>query len=208
MVRMGFYEKYLLPHLLNLAMKNKEAAAHRRRILPSARGRVLEVGIGSGLNLPFYSRDLHSVVGVDPSEGLLRMAREAAKGLPFPVEFVRRGAEELPFEDQSFDSVVTTWTLCTIPAASEALGEMRRVLRADGSLIFIEHGRSPDGRVGAWQDRITPVWKRCAGGCHLNRRIDAMIEAAGFDIARLETGYLIKGPRPFTYHFEGQARRG
>ena len=207
MVRMGFYEKYLLPHLLNLAMKNKEAAAHRRRILPSARGRVLEVGIGSGLNLPFYSRDVHSVVGVDPSEGLLRMAREAAKGLPFPVEFVRRGTEELPFEDQSFDSVVTTWTLCTIPHAPEALGEMRRVLKADGRLIFLEHGRSPDARVGAWQDRITPVWKCCAGGCHLNRRIDAMIEAAGFDIARLATGYLIKGPRPFTYHFEGQARR-
>lgn len=205
---MGLYQRYLLPRLLHLAMKNREVSAHRKRILPAARGRVLEVGIGSGLNLPFYSGEVTSVTGVDPSCELLRMARKAVPAAPFAVELVERDAADLPFDDRSFDSVVITWTLCSIAKAREALGEMRRVLTPDGELIFMEHGLSPDKNVSAWQRRLNPLWNRVAGGCNLDRRIDLLVREAGFAISRLETGYLIKGPRPLTYQFEGRARRG
>ncbi len=202
---MGLYEKYLLPRLLHLSMKNKEASRHRKRVIPAARGRVLEVGLGSGLNLPYYGPGVRSVTGVDPSAELLAMARKRTPGLPFEIEFVTRGAEQLPFEDRSFDCVVSTWTLCSIARAAEALAELRRVLRPDGELVFIEHGLSPDTRTAAWQGRLNPLWNRCSGGCHLNRPIDRMIRAAGFRIKRLETGYLIQGPRPMTFHFQGRA---
>jgi ubiquinone/menaquinone biosynthesis C-methylase UbiE len=203
---MGFYQEHLLPHLLNLAMKQKEMTTHRRSLLPAASGRVLEVGIGSGLNLPFYSSEVSAVVGVDPSARLVRMAQRAAKDLPFPVKLVTEGAERLPFEAGQFDSVVTTWTLCSIAGAGAALEEMRRVLKPEGALIFIEHGRAPEPAVAAWQARLTPLWGRCAGGCRLDRPIGEMISAAGFAISRLETGYLVRGPRPLTYHFKGRAR--
>ncbi len=205
---MGFYEKHFLPWLIHLGMKNKEVTRYRKRVIPVARGRVLEVGIGSGLNLPFYSADVEAVYGLDPSEQLLALARKAARKAPFDIEFVPRSAEEIPFDDETFDSVVVTWSLCSIADAPKALGEMRRVLRPDGELIFIEHGLSPEPRVEAWQNRLTPLWSRCAGGCNLNRRIDVLIRAAGFRITRLETGYLLKGPRPLTYHYQGRARRG
>jgi ubiquinone/menaquinone biosynthesis C-methylase UbiE len=197
----------MLPWLLHLAMKNREANRYRSRIIPAARGRVLEVGIGSGLNLPYYSREVESVTGVDPSATLLTMARKAARDLPFPITFLERGAERLAFEDRSFDSVVTTWTLCSIAQDALALGEMRRVLKPGGELIFIEHGLSPDPRVAAWQRRLNPLWNRCTGGCNLNRSIDRLIREAGFAIKRLETGYLIQGPRPMTFHYEGRAGR-
>jgi ubiquinone/menaquinone biosynthesis C-methylase UbiE len=195
----------MLPRLLHLAMKQKEARRQRERIIPAASGRVLEIGIGSGLNLPFYGPAVESVTGVDPSAELLAMARRPAKDLPFAIELLQRGAEDLPFEHHSFDSVVSTWTLCTIPRVSQALEQLRRVLKPDGELIFIEHGLSPDTRVAAWQSRLNPFWNRCAGGCHLNRRIDRLVREAGFAIKRLETGYLLHGPRPMTFHFEGRA---
>ena len=204
---MGLYLRHILPPLLHLAMKNREVSAQRKRILPAARGRVLEVGIGSGLNLPFYSGEVTSVTGVDPSRELLTMARKVVPTMPFAVELVERGAEDLPFDERSFDSVVTTWTLCSIPKARDALGEMRRVLKPDGELIFMEHGLSPDRRVSAWQRRLNPLWNRIAGGCNLDRRIDLLVREAGFTISHLETGYLIKGPRPLTYQFEGRAKR-
>jgi ubiquinone/menaquinone biosynthesis C-methylase UbiE len=203
---MSFYGKHILPRLLHLAMQNKEMTAHRRQLIPSARGKVLEIGIGSGLNLPFYA-GVESVTGVDPSGELLAMAGKAARALPFPVELVDRGAEDLPFDARSFDTVVTTWTLCSIAQAPRALAEMRRVLRPNGELIFIEHGLSPDRRVSAWQQRLNPLWNAIAGGCNLNRRIDGLVRAAGFAIEQLETGYLVKGPKPLTYHFEGRAKR-
>lgn len=204
---MGLYQKHFLPRLVHLCMQNKEVAEHRRQILPAARGRVLEIGIGSGLNLPFYSRAVESLAGIDPSAELLAMARKSSAELPFPVEFVERSAETLPFDDRRFDTVVSTWTLCSIPESLRALGEMRRVLRPDGQLIFIEHGHSPDAGVAAWQDRLNPLWNRIAGGCNLNRRIDNLIREAAFAICRLEMGYLTKGPRPLTYQFKGRATR-
>ena len=204
---MGLYHRFALPWLLHLAMKNREASRYRSRIIPSARGRVLEVGIGSGLNLPFYSAEVESVTGVDPSAALLSMARRAAKDVPFAMTFVEGGAEQLALDDRCFDTVVTTWTLCSIPEGRRALGEMRRVLKPGGELLFIEHGLSPDPRVAAWQRRLNPLWNRCSGGCNLDRSIDLLIRDAGFAVKRLETGYLIQGPRPMTFHFEGRAER-
>lgn len=204
---MAFYQRHILPWMLHLSMKHKDATRHRARVVPAARGRVLEVGIGSGLNLPFYRSEIEAVYGMDPSDKLLSMARKAAKGASFPVELINRSAEEIPFGDGAFDSVVTTWTLCSIPDASKALSEMRRVLKPDGELIFMEHGLSSEPPVQIWQDRLNPLWRRCAGGCNLNRRIDELIRAAGFAIGHLNTGYLVKGPRPLTYQYEGRAQR-
>ena len=203
---MSFYDRVVLPRLLDFAMRGKEASRYRARVVPAARGRVLEMGIGSGLNLRFYGGDVTAVVGVDPSPEMLRLARPKAAAAPFPVELVNRAGETLPFDDAGFDSVVTTWTLCTIGEPLRALAEMRRVLKPDGELLFVEHGRSPDRGVEAWQDRLNPLWRRIGGGCNLNRRIDELVRAAGFRLARLETGYA-KGPRPMAYIYEGRARR-
>lgn len=186
-------------------MRNEETTRLRAAWIPHARGEVLEVGIGSGLNLPFYSAEVQRVYGVDPSVELQRMATKRA-GVRAAVTFFTQSAEQpLPLADASVDTIVLTWTLCSIPQPSRALQEMRRVLRPGGSLIFVEHGRARDSRVAAWQDRLTPLWKHIGGGCHLNRQPDALIAAARFDIVRLQTGYL-RGPRPMTFTYQGFAR--
>ena len=203
---MGFYRRYVLPRLIDLAMRNKETARLRAASIPQARGKVLEVGIGSGLNLLFYSSDVKRVHGVEPSRELQRMARKRAVGQPVNVEFLSQSAEEpLPLPDESMDTVVMTWTLCSIPYVPKALAQMRGVLKPDGKLIFIEHGRAPDRGVAVWQDRLTPAWKRIGGGCHLNRKVDELITHAGFQITELKTFYL-PGPRPMTYTYQGLAR--
>lgn len=202
---MGFYDDRILPHLIHLSMRNRQVARHRQRVIPAATGRVLEVGIGSGLNLPFYANTVTELVGVDPSARLIAMARRAAGGLPFDVEFMDRSAEALPLDDRSFDSVVSTWTLCSIPDARAALTEIRRVLKPGGELIFIEHGASPDQRVASWQDRLNPIWTRFAGGCQINKPIDALITGSGFSITRLEADYLVAGPKVLTFHYDGRA---
>ncbi|HET6518336.1 MAG TPA: class I SAM-dependent methyltransferase [Geminicoccaceae bacterium] len=202
---MGFYEHRVLPHLIHRAMRQRQLVAPRERLLAATAGRVLEIGIGSGPNLPLYPRDTELVVGLDPSAELLARARREAAWTHFPVQLHRGSAEAIPFDDGSFDSVVSTWTLCSIPDAGAALAEVRRVLRPGGRLLFAEHGRAPEPRVATWQDRLTPLWRRIGGGCHLNRPIDALLRAAGLRIDRLETGYLVKGPRPWTYHYVGSA---
>lgn len=169
------------------------------------RGDVLEVGIGSGLNLGFYTQQVSRVHGVDPSLELQRMARKRAGRID--VEFLLQSAEDpLPLPSESIDTVVLTWTLCSIRDPEKALQEMKRVLRPDGQLIFVEHGRAPDSGVAAWQDRLTPIWKHIGGGCHLNRKIDEIIMQAGFRIAELTTSY-IPGPRPMTYTYQGAAQK-
>jgi len=174
--------------------------------IPRARGEVLEVGIGSGLNLPFYSSEVQRVYGVDPSTELVRMAHKRAAAGRVKVEFLSQPAEEpLPLTTGSIDTVVMTWTLCSIPDAPQALLQMKRVLKVAGRLIFVEHGRAPDADVVVWQDRLTPLWRRLGGGCHLNRRIDELITAAGFEIVELRTCYL-PGPRPMTYTYQGFAQ--
>jgi len=203
---MGFYAKYVLPRLIDVAMRNQETARLRAAWIPHARGDVLEVGIGSGLNLPFYSPEVQRVYGVDPSVELGLLARERAAGGSTRVEFLSQSAEEpLPLANASMDTVVLTWTLCSIPNAPNALQEMKRVLKPSGRLIFLEHGRAPDPGVAVWQDRLTPFWKRFTGGCHLNRRVDELITEAGFQIADLKTCYL-PGPRPMSYTYQGFAQ--
>jgi ubiquinone/menaquinone biosynthesis C-methylase UbiE len=203
---MGFYAQYVLPRLVDFSMRNRETARLRADWIPHARGEVLEIGIGSGLNLPFYSPEVRHVYGVDPSVGLQRMARERVAAGRLPVEFFSQSAEEpLPLPSASVDTVVVTWTMCSIPNVDDALQQMRRVLRPTGRLIFLEHGRSPDPGVVAWQDRLTPVWKTFTGGCHLNRKVDELIAAAGFHITQLKTCYM-PGPRPMTYTYQGFAQ--
>jgi ubiquinone/menaquinone biosynthesis C-methylase UbiE len=201
---MGFYEKVVLPRLLNLVMQNKEMARQRRTLIPEAEGRVLEIGIGSGLNLPFYGAGVREVIGVDPSLELQAYARERAKDRPFPVRFIGLSGEQIPLEDASVDVAVSTWTMCTIPDALRALEEVRRVLKPGGRLLFVEHGRAPEPGVARWQDRLNRPWGKIGGGCHLNRRIDVLVKGAGFHIDRMETLYL-KGPRPMTFTYRGSA---
>jgi ubiquinone/menaquinone biosynthesis C-methylase UbiE len=186
-------------------MRQKQLVPLRERMVGLARGRVLEVGLGSGLNLPFYGREVEELVGIDPSRELLTRARKHTSWVHFPVKLMECGAERLPLEDGSVDSVVMTWTLCSIGDPGPALAEMRRVLRPGGALIFIEHGRAPEEGVRRWQERITPVWRKVAGGCHLDRPVDRLIEASGLRLIDLETGYMVKGPQTFTFHYRGQA---
>jgi ubiquinone/menaquinone biosynthesis C-methylase UbiE len=203
---MGFYATRILPHLIDLGMRQEILSEYRRRVVPAARGRVLEVGIGSGVNLALYTPAATLVVGLDSSPQLLAMAGRARARGTAPSVLVESSAESLPLENESVDTVVTTWTLCSIPDVTAALREMRRVLKPSGALLFVEHGRAADPAVRRWQNWLTPAWKRFAGGCHLNRPVRELVEAAGFQIERLDTGYM-KGPRPMTFMYEGRARR-
>lgn len=202
---MSVYENQILPYLIHVSMRPATLAAYRQRVVPAAEGRVLEIGVGSGLNLPYYSAAAAEVVGLDPSPKLLSMAGKAARRTTRRIELLEGSAEAIPLDDSSVDTVVTTWTLCTIPDVSKALAEMRRVLKRNGRLLFAEHGRSPDPGVRYWQDRLTPVWRRIGGGCQLNRPIPQLVEGAGFRIEQMENGYM-PGPKPMTYMYEGSAR--
>lgn len=202
---MSLYSHYVLPHVINLSMRNRDLLPYRQRVLSSAKGRVLEIGIGSGVNLSFYPTQVREVVGLEPSPRLASMARRAAMDLRIATSFIEASAESIPLEDRSVDTVVTTWTLCSIPDAATALREMRRVLKPDGQLLFVEHGQAPEQGVRRWQDRLTPVWKCVGGGCHLNRPIRALIEGGGFAITRIDTGYM-RGPKPMTFMYEGRAQ--
>lgn len=202
---MGFYQQCLLPHVINLAMRNRDLLPYRKRLLAAAQGRVLEIGIGSGLNLSFYPAQVREIVGLEPASRLIAMARRsAAERARTPTTFIEGSAEAIPLDARSFDTVVTTWTLCSIPNAVVALREMRRVLKPDGQLLFVEHGRAPEESIRKWQDRLTPAWKRIGGGCHLNRPIQLLMESAGFYITRLQTGYM-RGPKPMSFMYEGCA---
>jgi ubiquinone/menaquinone biosynthesis C-methylase UbiE len=202
---LGFYADRVLPHLVNLAMRNRRLTPYRQRVAGAATGRVLEIGAGSGLNLPFYTSRVDALVALDPSPRLMAMTRRAAADAPVPIEAIEGSAETLPLDDRSIDSVVTTWALCSIADIHRALGEVRRVLKPGGQLLFVEHGLSPEPRVQAWQDRLTPIWRPIAGGCHLNRPIRDLIEGAGFAIRAISTGY-IPGPKIMTYLIEGRAQ--
>lgn len=203
---MGFYENEVLPRLINVAMSSRELVPIRARVNASLEGEVLEVGFGSGLNVPHYPSGVTRVTAIDPSTVGRKLAagRVAARGIP--VRYLGADGQALSVLSASIDHVITTWTLCSIPEVDRALAEIRRVLRAGGSFHFVEHGRSPDRRVAAWQDRLTPIQRRIAGGCHLNRPIDKLVRDAGLELVRLDN-YYVTGLRPFGYMFEGVATK-
>lgn len=200
---MGFYQDHIVPHLINLSMRNRRLAPYRERTISLAEGRVLEVGIGSGVNFPYYSDRADEVIGIDPLWKLLKMASHNVGGVSWKL--IEGSAESIPLDDASVDTVVTTWTLCSIPDVATALREMRRVLKPGGRFLFVEHGLASDESVRRWQRRLTPVWKRIAGGCHLDRPVSTLIESAGFEISRMDTGYM-PGPKPMAFMYEGFAR--
>jgi ubiquinone/menaquinone biosynthesis C-methylase UbiE len=202
---MSFYQHRIVPCLTHLAMRQNYLVPFRKRVIGAAEGRVLEVGIGSGLNLPLYGPSVRSVIALEPSPQLLRMARKRGEIASMPITFLEASAETVPLDSASVDTVVTTWTLCTIPDAAGALAEMRRVLKPGGALLFVEHGRAPEPGVARWQDRLDPLWSRLAGGCHLNRKIDDLIAGNGFRLEALVNARL-PGPRTHTFLYEGSAR--
>lgn len=204
---MSLYEDRILPHLIDCACTTGQVMKLRQAIVPQCRGDVLEVGMGSGVNLRFYKADqVTRVYGLEPSEGMRRKAARNLANAPVTVEWLDLPGESVPLEDNSVDTVLLTFTLCTIPDWFQALRQMKRVLRPDGQLLFCEHGQSPDPGVRRWQDRITPGWKRIAGGCHLNRPIHRLIAESGFNIEFMETRYIPKAPRFAAYVYSGMAR--
>jgi ubiquinone/menaquinone biosynthesis C-methylase UbiE len=200
----GFYDEQVLPRVIDVMLGAKEMKPLRERVTSQVEGEVLEVGFGSGHNVPFYPPDTTRVRAVDPATVGRKLAARRVAASPVPVEYVGLDGEALPLPDESVDHVLTTWTLCTIPDVERALGEMRRVLRPGGALHFLEHGRSPDAKVAAWQDRLTPLQRRIAGGCHLNRPIDDLVRGSGLEVTTLDRYYL-RGPKTLGYMFEGVA---
>ena len=205
-VSVNVYDRAILPRLIHRGMRHERFRPYRERLVSAATGRVLEIGFGSGLNLPLYANATF-VIGLDRSSVALGIARRSANGAPVPVNFLEASAEAIPLERESVETVVTAWTLCSIPDVRRALAEVHRVLVPSGRFLFVEHGRSPAPSVARWQDRLTPVWKRIAGGCHLNRPIDRLIEGAGFRVEQLHCDYMA-GPKAMTFIYEGCARRG
>lgn len=203
---MGFYDKYILPHFLNCACGSKPINYQRGKVVPMAEGLVLEIGIGSGLNIPFYeSARVKKLYGLDPSPELNELAKKVAVAHQIPVEFILAGAESIPLPDDHVDTIMVTYTLCTIPDVSAANREMRRVLKPGGRMIFCEHGVAPDKNVAIWQDRINPLWGKLAGGCNLNRDIPGLITEAGFSIQSMEQMYLPGTPKFAGYNYWGTA---
>ena len=204
---MGFYDRHILPRFINCACSAGPIMKQRKKVVPLATGTVLEIGIGTGLNLPYYdASSVQRLIGLDPSEESWKLAGERAAHLDFEVEFIGLPGEEIPLEDDSVDTVVVTFALCTIPDPTTALHGMARVLRPGGSLIFCEHGKAPDLNVQKWQDRINPFWRHIAGGCNLNRNIPQLLDGGGFEISAMETSYLPGTPKFAGYNFWGRAR--
>ena len=203
---MSLYEKYVLPKFLNCACGSKPVSYQRKKVVPLAEGKVLEIGIGSGLNLPFYDKaKIDEIWGLDPSEELSEMAKQVADEESMEVKFISSGAEDIPLPDNYFDCVLVTYTMCTIPEVQRANQEIRRVLKDDGKMIFCEHGEAPDQNIRKWQNRINPFWGKLAGGCNINRNIPSLIQESGFDIIEMEEMYLPNTPKIAGYNYWGYA---
>ena len=203
---MGLYERYVLPHMINMSCGSPPILKQREKVVPQARGRVLEIGMGSGLNLSFYDPDkVELVFGLEPSEGMRIKAQKNLAASPVQVEWLDLPGEQIPLDDKSVDTVVLTYTLCTIADFRAALEGMRRVLKPGGALLFCEHGEAPDESISRWQARVNPFWQMIAGGCNLNRRIPQNIEESGFKIDQLETMYLPNTPKIAAFNYWGRA---
>lgn len=201
----NWYERHVLPWLLDIACSVGPVWRQRHKVVPLASGRVLEIGIGTGLNLEHYDKArIEKIVGLDPGLEMHPQARRRSQRAGIEVDLVGLSAERIPYDDGSFDTVLVTYSLCTIADPAAALAEMRRVLKPGGRLIFCEHGLAPDAAVRRWQGRLTPLWARLAGGCHLDRDIPRLLQDAGFESADMQAMYL-PGPRPLTYNYWGTA---
>lgn len=203
---MGVYRDQFLPRFINVAMGGDEFTRIRARVAAGLAGDVLEVGFGSGLNVPHYPSTVSRVRAVDPAKIGRRLAARRVAESRVAIDFVGLDGQDLPLDSDSVDHVLVTWTLCTIPDADRALQEVRRVLRPGGQLHFAEHGRAPEPAVARWQDRLTPLQRKMFGGCHLNRPIDRLVAGSGFEIRRIDNFY-VRGPKPWGYMFEGVARK-
>ena len=205
---MSFYDKYILPKFLNCACGSKPINYQREKIVPLAEGTVLDVGIGSGLNIPYYNKSkIKYLYGLDPSIELLNLAKPLAKKNELEIEFLECGAEAIPLPNDSIDTVVITYTLCTIPDTQLSTEEIMRVLKPNGKLLFCEHGLAPDVNVVKWQKRINPIWNKIAGGCNLNRDIPKLIKSSGFKILNMEEMYLPSTPKFAGYNYWGVAKK-
>ncbi len=209
---MNVYDDYVLPAMLDRLCGVDDFAGQRQKVVPNARGTVLEVGMGTGLNIPFYDDGaIDRVIGLDPSTRSFRKAASRAASREFPVEYLGLRGEDIPLPDRSIDTVVLTYTLCSIEQPGRALAEMRRVLKPGGKLLFCEHGRAPAERIYRWQRRATPLWKRLVGGCHLDRDVPALIRDAGFRVTGLQNDYVLNSVLmklvSFQYWGEAQALR-
>ena len=205
---MSLYNKYILPKFLNCACGSKPINYQRQKVVPLAKGNVLDIGIGSGLNIPFYNSDkIDIVIGIDPSHELIELAKELANDSKASIELVIGSAESIPYPDNFFDTVLVTYTMCTIPNVAIANKEMWRVLKDDGRLIFCEHGLAPDKKISKWQNRIDPFWGKIAGGCHLNRDIQKLITDAGFSFESLDKMYLPSTPKFAGYNYWGVGKK-
>lgn len=203
---MILYHKHVLPHLVNWACKQETSLRQRRKIVPLATGNVLEIGVGSGLNLPVYDPSkVKRLTAIDPSRDMWQKNIVDTDSLPFAFSFVEAFAEQIPEENDQFDTVVITYTLCTISDTQRALEEIRRVLRPGGKLLFCEHGKAPDSATRQQQKMVNPLWKRLGGGCHLNKDIPSLIEAGGFRMMKSNQGY-IPGWKPASYNYWGIAK--
>ena len=202
---MNLYDRYMLPPILDFVMRQDQLQEYRQAVIAAASGRVLEIGVGSGLNFSFYRKEADTVIGLDPSPRLLAMAQRRAAAAGVRAIFVQASATAIPLADNAVDTIVMTWTLCSIPDPLTALREMRRVLKPGGMLLFVEHGLSPELGVERWQHWLTPIWRRIAGGCHLDRKMDNLVRDAGFELSEIRTKYA-RGPRAFTYMYQGCAR--
>ncbi len=203
---MGFYDKFILPRLIGAACGTKPISRQREKVVPHCEGRVLEVGMGTGHNLSFYDpAKIDMVFGLEPAPDMVARAKPLAEAAPFPVEFIDLPGEEIPLDDNSVDTVLLTYTLCTIPDTLKAMENMRRVLKPGGRLLFSEHGLAPDATVEKWQNRLNGVWGKIAGGCNINRDIPTLIEAGGFKIDNLDEMYVPSTPRVFGYTYWGSA---
>ena len=203
---MGLYSDFILPHMLAYGMGGKHFRALRPTCVAQARGRVLELGFGAGHNLPHYTGDVDELVALEPSDVARKLAGKRVAAAPFPVEFAGLDGAQVPLDAASVDTVVSTWTLCTIPDRAAALAEVARVLKPGGKILFLEHGRAPDKGPEKWQRRIEPVWKHIAGGCHLHRPVSTLIEANGYQLVENGGHYAPKTPRWLGWMEFGEAR--